>query len=66
MFDPNKFALRLEALQVDARKEADRLDTAWFARADSRAVQGGAFCKEANQWREIAGKLRLALRTIPE
>lgn len=45
-----------EALWL-ARRKADELDEAFLARADARAVQGGAICEEANELRQLKDTL---------
>jgi hypothetical protein len=45
-----------------ARRRADELDEAFLAHADARAVQGGAICEEAQEFRELKDRLaKLAL-----
>lgn len=48
------------------RAEADRLDTAWLATADKRAVQGGATCEDADFYRRHAYRLFDLARELEE
>lgn len=38
------------------KAEANKCDEAFLKTADSRAIQGGAICEEANEWRELSNK----------
>ncbi len=52
----------LQQVAATCRAKADILDEAFLKRADPRAVQGGAICEDANEWRQLSTQLkRLAL-----
>lgn len=48
------------------KRKADALDEAFLKNADPRAVQGGAICEEASEWRELANKAAEIVRLIPD
>ena len=45
------------ALARKFKAEADRLDTIFTQTCDPRALEGGAYCHEANEHRELSRKL---------
>lgn len=52
----------LQQIAGTCRVKADALDEAFLKRADPRAVQGGAICEDASEWRQLSTQLkRLAL-----
>lgn len=52
----------LRQVAATCRVKADVLDEAFLRHADPRAVQGGAICEDANEWRQLSTQLkRLAL-----
>jgi len=48
------------------RAEADRLDESFTQIADSRALQGGAICEEADDYRKFARKIFAVAREMNE
>lgn len=56
----------LGALARKFAKQADKLDEAWLAHADKRAVQAGAACDEAHAYRHTAKQLRGLARDMAD
>lgn len=48
------------------KRKADALDEAFLKTADPRAVQGGATCEEADEWRKLANKAAEIICLMPD
>ena len=46
------------------RGEADRIDTIFTQTCDSRALQGGAICEEADSYRKVSRELFKIVRMM--
>lgn len=55
---PTEIKANLTVLSRAARYYADELDAAFIKHCDPRALQGGAICEEAHEWRLTARALR--------
>jgi hypothetical protein len=55
---PTEIKANLDVLAKAARYYADELDEAFVKHCDPRALQGGAICEEAHEWRRTSRALR--------